>query len=108
MYRNWWLGCHGPVAREATSRGRSRATARVWQIFLEPAVRMSQDGQGPFPKEVLAMGSTPRMSRQQFIERMRPEVEEALGRVADAINQAPPGQVIAGGEEPVRDTFADL
>jgi hypothetical protein len=48
------------------------------------------------------------MSRQQFIERMRPEVEEALGRVADAINQAPPGQVIAGGEEPVRDTFADL
>ena len=30
------------------------------------------------------------------------------GRVADAINEAPPGQVIAGSEEPVRDLFADL
>jgi hypothetical protein len=54
------------------------------------------------------MESTPQMSRQQFIDRMRPKVEEALGRVADAINQAPPGQIIAGSEEPVRDTFADM
>ena len=54
------------------------------------------------------MESTPRMSRQEFIDRMREKVEEALGRVADAINQAPPGQVIAGSEEPVRDLFADL
>ena len=54
------------------------------------------------------MESTPQMSRQEFIDRMRQKVEEALGRVADAVNQAPPGQVIAGSEEPVRDTFADL
>jgi hypothetical protein len=54
------------------------------------------------------MESTPQMSRQEFIDRMRPKVEEALGRVADAINQAPPGQIIAGSEEPVRETFADL
>jgi hypothetical protein len=54
------------------------------------------------------MESTPQMSRQQFIDRMRRKVEEALGQVAHAINQAPPGQIIAGSEEPVRDTFADL
>ena len=54
------------------------------------------------------MNSTPQMSRQEFIDRMRQKVEEALGRVADAINEAPPGQVIAGSEEPVRDLFADL
>ena len=54
------------------------------------------------------MESTPQMSRQEFIDRMRQKVEETLGRVADAINQAPPGQIIAGSEEPVRDTFADL
>jgi hypothetical protein len=48
------------------------------------------------------------MSRQEFIERMRPKVEEALGQVADAVNEAPPGQIIAGSEEPVRDLFADL
>jgi hypothetical protein len=54
------------------------------------------------------MESTPQMSRQQFIDRMRQKVEEALGQVADAINRALPGQIIAGSEEPVRDTFADL
>ena len=54
------------------------------------------------------MNSTPRMSRQEFIDRMRQKMEETLGRVADAINQAPPGQIIAGSEEPVRDLFADL
>jgi len=54
------------------------------------------------------MESTPRMSRQEFIDRMRQKMEEALGLVADAINQAPPGQIIAGSEEEVRDAFADL
>lgn len=54
------------------------------------------------------MNSTPKMSRQEFIDRMRQKVEEALGQVADAINEAPPGQIIAGSEEPVRDLFADL
>ena len=54
------------------------------------------------------MESTSKMSRQEFIDRMRQTVEEMLGRVADAVNQAPPGQVIAGSEEPVRDLFADL
>ena len=54
------------------------------------------------------MESTPQIARQEFIDRMRRKVEEALGQVADAINQAPPGQVIAGSEEQVRDTFADL
>ncbi len=54
------------------------------------------------------MSSTPQMLRQQFIDRMRQKVEEALGRVADAINEAPPGQIIAGSEEEVRDLFADL
>ena len=54
------------------------------------------------------MGSTRPLSRQEFLDRMRQEVEQALGRVADAINRAPPGPVIAGSEEPVRDTFAAL
>jgi hypothetical protein len=54
------------------------------------------------------MDSTPQMSRQEFIERMRPTLVEALGQVADAVNEALPGQIIAGTEEPVRDLFADL
>ena len=31
-----------------------------------------------------------------------------LGQVADAINEAPPGHIISGSEEQVRDLFADL
>lgn len=54
------------------------------------------------------MESTPQMSRQEFIDRIRQKMEEALGRVADAINQAPPGHIITGSEEEVRDVFADL
>ena len=54
------------------------------------------------------MESTPKMSREEFIDPMRKKVEEALGRVADAINDAPPGQIISGSEEQVRDVFADL
>jgi hypothetical protein len=48
------------------------------------------------------------MSREEFIGQLRKKMEEALGRVADAINEAPPGQIISGSEEQVRDVFADL
>lgn len=54
------------------------------------------------------MESTPKLSREQFVTRMREKIEATLGQVADAINDAPPGQIIAGSEEQVRDLFADL
>src|SRR4051794_3141900 len=54
------------------------------------------------------MESTPKLSRDEFIKRMREKVEATLGQVADAINQAPPGYIITGSEEQVRDLFADL
>jgi hypothetical protein len=58
--------------------------------------------------EILAMESAPKMSRDEYIAQMREKVEEMLGRVADAINEAPPGHIISGSEEKVRDLFADL
>ena len=54
------------------------------------------------------MPSEPKLSRDEFIEQMREKMEAMLGRVADAINEAPPGQIISGSEEQVRDLFADL
>ncbi len=54
------------------------------------------------------MESTPKLSRDEFIAQMRKKVEEALGKVSDAVNEAPPGRIIAGSEELVRDVFADL
>ena len=54
------------------------------------------------------MESTPKLSRDEFITQMREKMEAMLGQVADAINEAPPGQIISGSEEKVRDVFADL
>jgi hypothetical protein len=63
---------------------------------------------GPFLWEILAMESTPKLSRDQFIEQMRGKMETMLGQVADAINEASTGQVISASEEEVRDLFAGL
>jgi hypothetical protein len=54
------------------------------------------------------MESTSKLSRDEFIKQMREKMEAMLGQVADAINEAPPGQIISGSEEQVRDLFADL
>ena len=54
------------------------------------------------------MQSNPKLSRDEFIQQMRTKMEEALGKVADAVNEAPPGRIIAGSEEEVRDIFAGL
>ena len=54
------------------------------------------------------MPSEPKLSRDEFIAQMRAEMEAMLGQVADAINDAPPGHIISGSEERVRDLFADL
>jgi hypothetical protein len=49
-----------------------------------------------------------KLSREAYVEAMRAKVEDLLGRVADAVNEAPPGRVIADSEEQVRDLFADF
>ena len=54
------------------------------------------------------MEPTPELSREAYIQAMRQRVEELLGKVADAVNAAAPGQIITGSEEKVRDLFADL
>jgi hypothetical protein len=54
------------------------------------------------------MDVDPRLSREQFIQLMRAKMEAMLGQVADAVNEAPPGHLISGSEEQVRDLFTDL
>ena len=54
------------------------------------------------------MDQMPQMSRDEFVAAMRRKCEEILGQVADAINQAPTGSVIAGSEEKVRDLFGEF
>ena len=40
------------------------------------------------------MESVPMLSREAYVEALRAKLEDVLGRVADAVNEAPPGQVI--------------
>ena len=54
------------------------------------------------------MDRLPPLSPESFVEKMRGEVERVLGRVAEAVNQAPTGRVITASEEKVRDLMADL
>ena len=54
------------------------------------------------------MDGIPKMSREQYIGAMRSKFEEILGGVADAVNQAPAGQVINASEEKVRDLLGRL
>jgi hypothetical protein len=49
-----------------------------------------------------------KLSREAYVEAMRAKLQELLGRVADAVNDAPPGRVIAGSEEQVRDLVANF
>ena len=50
----------------------------------------------------------PKFAREAYIQAMRQRVEEMLGKVADAVNDAMPGKIINGSEEQVRDLFAKL
>jgi hypothetical protein len=49
-----------------------------------------------------------KVSREAYVQAMRERVEEVLRQVADAVNDATPGQIINGSEEQVRDLFAKL
>jgi len=50
----------------------------------------------------------PTFSRDAYLRAMHQHVEEMLGKVADAVNEAVAGKIINGSEEQVRDLFAEL
>lgn len=54
------------------------------------------------------MDESGQISRQEFIESMRQQMEATMGQVVEAVNTAPDGAWIDASEEPVRDAFARL
>jgi len=48
------------------------------------------------------------MDKEQFIAEMQAEVRQVLGRVAEAVNNAPTGNLISGSEMAVREAMAEL
>jgi hypothetical protein len=58
--------------------------------------------------EQFVMEPMPKLDRDAYVARLGQEMEAVLGQVADAINNAPDGDIIAGSECQVRDLFARL
>ena len=54
------------------------------------------------------MQPMPPLDRATFIAALRQKLDDTMGRVADAVNAAPDGHIIAGSECQVRDLFAEL
>jgi len=52
------------------------------------------------------MESPPQVSAEALIEQLRAQFERLCRGVADAVNDAPPGQIISASEEKVRDLLA--
>ena len=50
----------------------------------------------------------PTFSRDAYLLAMRQRVDDVLAKIANAVNEAAPGQIINGSEEKVRDLFALL
>jgi hypothetical protein len=48
------------------------------------------------------------MDKEQFISRMQAEFRQTFAEIADAVNNAPDGNVISGSEMRVRDVMAEL
>jgi hypothetical protein len=48
------------------------------------------------------------MDKQEYMSRMRAECRRIMEQVADAVNNAPTGNLISGSEMQVRDLFAEL
>ena len=54
------------------------------------------------------MDPLPPLSPEALLEALRGQFERLCQGIADAVNQAPAGQVINHSEEKVRDLFADF
>jgi hypothetical protein len=48
------------------------------------------------------------MDKEQYVARMQGELTRVLREIADAVNNAPQGNVISGSEMQVRDLMAEL
>ena len=58
--------------------------------------------------ELPPMEPMPKLDREAYLAAVRQKVEAVLGQVADAINNAPDGHIIAESERQVFDLFAAL
>jgi hypothetical protein len=103
LYREWWRH-HEAAAQGETLSQLILSGSRAVAIAGRGAALQENSGLCEWgPKREL-----PPLSADRFVESLRGEVEQALRRVAETINQAPTGALVAAGEAEVRYVFADL
>jgi hypothetical protein len=63
-----------------------------------------------FPNSLprIIMQPMPKLDPEAYVAQMRVDMEAMLAKVADAINNAPDGHIIAASERPVFDLFAAM
>src|SRR4051812_37033072 len=99
----------GGQTRRRPGRGQGRAGPQGWRVCqnFRAGVRIGAVG-GCAIRKGSAMERLLRMSEEQFVSAMLPEVRKVLREVAAAVNDAPDGRVIDGSEMKVRDLMAGL
>jgi hypothetical protein len=54
------------------------------------------------------MQPQPQLTPDDLRQQLQQRFDQLCQQLAEAVNQAPPGQIINASEEPVRDLFADF
>ncbi len=91
-----------------------RWLARLRRWFAEAAERAADAVKdfmldwGAAEPPCQAAHALPRVPPEQLVAALRGRVEQTLLRVADAINRAPTGDIVAASEEEVRGLFGEL
>ena len=82
--------------------------SQAWVAFPVAVVVLAVAATANHYRTIQAMDRLLTMDKEQFIEEMQAEVRRILGQVADAVNDAPSGNVISGSEMAVREAMAEL
>jgi hypothetical protein len=103
LYREWWQHHQARAPKETLSKfilARSRAIALAGH---NATLREGSD-----IREAKLGRELPPLAEELFVESMRGRVEQALRHVAQTINHARDGALVAAGEEAVRSVFVEL
>jgi hypothetical protein len=126
------IGCQKAIAKKIVAGGADyvlvvKGNQEGLLADIQQTVRQALDGQGsgksfwrdgvsvvrmglsPLPPfRGVPMQPMPKLDREAYLTQMRQQMETMLRQVADALNNAKDGEIIAGSECQVRDLFTDL
>jgi hypothetical protein len=88
-------------------RDRVEETLDRWSEAVKDAI-LDWDPDDEPTEPPLPLEELPPLAPEQFVEALRGPVEETLRQVAETINAAPTGHLVAASEDRLTELFADL